>query len=85
MGDEALLMYRVVQTGEAIVLAPSGLGVFPQDESTGSRRTQGDTGPVLELGHFGRRYILMKTRARVTKDGGASVLVIPGQEESEES
>jgi hypothetical protein len=76
-------MYCVVQTGEAIVLAPSGLGVFPEDESTRSRRTQG--GPVLELGHFGRRYILMKTRARVTKDGGASVLVIPGQEESEES
>ncbi|KAG1755860.1 hypothetical protein EDB19DRAFT_1663375 [Suillus lakei] len=50
---------RVVklQTGEAIVLAPSGLG-------------------VPKLGQFGRRYVLMKTRRRVTRDGGASILVV---------
>ena len=28
------------------------------------------------LSHFGRRYIVMKTRQRVTADGGASILVL---------
>ncbi|OAX37557.1 hypothetical protein K503DRAFT_792881 [Rhizopogon vinicolor AM-OR11-026] len=75
-----------LQTGEAIVLAPPGLGVFPQNvESVGPRTTERDAMPALKLGRFGRRYVLMKTRAHVTKDGGASVLVIPAEEsESEE-
>jgi hypothetical protein len=60
--------------------------VFPQDaEIPGSRRTEGDTPTVLKMSQFGRCYIIMKTRARVTKDGGTSVLVVPRQEESEES
>ncbi|KAG2339154.1 hypothetical protein BDR05DRAFT_939298 [Suillus weaverae] len=75
-----------LQTGQAIVLAPSGLGVFPEDaEITDPMRTEGDTPTVLKMSQFGRRYIIMKTRARVTKDGGASVLVVPAQEESKES
>ncbi|KAG1766784.1 hypothetical protein EDD22DRAFT_978349 [Suillus occidentalis] len=74
-----------LQTGQAIVLAPSGLGVFPQiAENTDPSRTEGDAPPVLKMSQFGRRYIIMKTRARVTKDGGTSVLVVPAQE-SEES
>ncbi|KAG1897623.1 uncharacterized protein F5891DRAFT_1129898 [Suillus fuscotomentosus] len=72
-----------LQTGEAIVLAPSGLGVFPQDEEIPS--PEGDTPTVLKMSQFGRRYIIMKTRARVTKDGGTSVLVVPRQEESKDS
>lgn len=28
------------------------------------------------LSHIGRRYIVMKTRQRITADGGASVLVL---------
>lgn len=68
---------RVVklQTGEAIVLAPSGLGVFPDTPDTA--RT-GYAAPVPKLGQFGRRYVLMKTRRRITKDGGASILVVDG-------
>lgn len=68
---------RVVklQTGEAIVLAPSGLGVFP-DAPDPAR--MGYAAPVPKLGQFGRRYVLMKTRRRITKDGGASILVVDG-------
>lgn len=68
---------RVVklQTGEAIVLAPSGLGVFPDTPDTA--RT-GHVAPVPKLGQFGRRYVLMKTRRRITRDGGASILVVDG-------
>lgn len=61
------------QTGEAIVLAPSGLGVFP-DIPDAAR--MGHVVPVPKLGQFGRRYVLVKTRRRITRDGGASVLVV---------
>ena len=58
-------MLHVIQTGEAIVLAPSGL------ESV-------DTGRYNEkdLSLYGRRWISVKTRMRITKDGGASILVV---------
>ncbi|KAG0699760.1 hypothetical protein DFH29DRAFT_1013541 [Suillus ampliporus] len=84
--DEAFDTVVKLQTGQAIVLAPSGLGVFPDDaEIRCPRRPEEDTAHVLKLTQFGRRYIIMKTRARVTKDGGKSVLIISDQEESEES
>lgn len=68
-----------MQTGEAIVLAPSGFGVFPDGSQASA--TQGTHRTVVsnqipKLNQFGRRYILMKTRRRVTKDGGASLLVV---------
>ncbi|KAH7888248.1 hypothetical protein F5I97DRAFT_1926676 [Phlebopus sp. FC_14] len=99
---------RVVklQTGEAIVLAPSGLGVFPDDDDDGgeserlsstttatatttassppaakeTQKSKTKTTPrtPLKLHQFGRRFLLMKARARVTTDGGASVLVVEG-------
>ena len=58
---------RVVtlQTGEAIILAPSAFtaSLSPSDETA-----------VLQP--LGRRYFVARTRDRVTKDGGASVLVL---------
>jgi hypothetical protein len=62
-----------------MVLAPSGFGVFPDGPtgppSQGTPKT-GTSSQILKLNQFGRRYILMKTRRRVTKDGGASILVV---------
>ena len=49
------------KTGEAIVISPSGLTML-------------DNGTTL--GRFGRLYIVMKSRKRVTLDGGTSVLVV---------
>ncbi|KAF9075978.1 hypothetical protein BDP27DRAFT_1380598 [Rhodocollybia butyracea] len=62
---------RVVrlQTGEAIVLAPSGLTTFPSSVS-------GDPEAMQSVGHIGRHYIVLKTRQRVIVDGGASVRVL---------
>ncbi|KAK7049665.1 Vacuolar protein-sorting-associated protein 33 [Paramarasmius palmivorus] len=57
-----------LQTGQAMILTPSGLGTFPLGES--------DADDTVE--RFGRRYLLVKTRKRVTVDGGASVLVLGG-------
>lgn len=54
-----------LKTGQAILLAPSGLGTFP---STHGRE------PTLS--QFGRRWVLLKTRRRVTTDGGASILAV---------
>lgn len=78
------------------MLAPSGMGVFPDDSATGKRPSSpattekhptptGETArkTPLTVNQFGRRMILMKTRARVTKDAGASILVVESESESE--
>ncbi|KAF8558824.1 hypothetical protein OG21DRAFT_1474654 [Imleria badia] len=76
--DDAFDRVVRLETGEAIVLAPSGFGVFPDGPQVSV--IQGARGVALnqipKLNQFGRRYILMKTRRRVTKDGGASILVV---------
>jgi len=64
------------QTGEAILLAPSGMGVFPDLPDTATVRPGSVVTPVPKLNQLGRRYVLVKTRRRVTKDGGASILVV---------
>ena len=58
---------RVVtlQTGEAIVLSPSAF--------TASASASDGTATLQPLG---RRYFVARTRDRVTRDGGASVLVL---------
>ncbi|KAG1715954.1 hypothetical protein ID866_1243 [Astraeus odoratus] len=71
-GDDAFDRVVRLETGEAIVLAPSGFGVFPDAPSSGSKQNT----TVPKLNQFGRRYILMKTRRRVTLDGGSSILVV---------
>lgn len=54
---------RCFQTGQAILLAPSGLGAT-------------NNGQKSSIGQFGRRWLLIKTRRRVTEDGGASILSV---------
>ncbi|KAG8885147.1 hypothetical protein FRB97_001965 [Tulasnella sp. 331] len=56
-----------LQTGQAIVLAPAGLGVFKKGGETDTKR---------HVASFGRRWLVVKTRRRLTKDGGASILVV---------
>ncbi|KAF9534163.1 hypothetical protein CPB83DRAFT_843792 [Crepidotus variabilis] len=72
-GTDAFDKVVRLQTGHAIVLAASGIGFFlPQDGTETAK--QDEKGKVLT--RFGRRYIIMKTRKRVTADGGASILVV---------
>ncbi len=47
-----------------MVLAPAGLGLFE------------DQPGMKTVSIVGRRYFVMKTRRRVTADGGASILAI---------
>ncbi|KAG9038321.1 hypothetical protein FRB95_001733 [Tulasnella sp. JGI-2019a] len=56
-----------LRTGQAIVLAPAGLGVFKKGGEDDSKK---------RVANFGRRWLLVKTRRRLTKDGGASILAI---------
>ena len=51
-----------LQTGEAIILAPSAF--ISSSDGTAT------------LQPLGRRYFVVRTRDRVTKDGGASILVL---------
>ncbi|EPT02792.1 hypothetical protein FOMPIDRAFT_128851 [Fomitopsis schrenkii] len=60
-----------LQTGQAILLAPSGLGMAKESTVKVGARSAART-----LGQFGRKCVLIKTRLRVTMDGGASVLVV---------
>lgn len=61
-----------LKTGEAVILAPSGLGVFPSSLGTGTGTGTGD----VKLQQFGRRFLLARTRRRITADGGASRMVV---------
>lgn len=70
--DDAFDRVVKLETGEAIVLAPSGFGVFPDAPLGASKTSQ----TIPKLNQFGRRYVLMKTRRRITSDGGSSILVI---------
>lgn len=54
------------------MLAPSGFGIFK--EHTVNRA--GELVIKKSMGQFGRRYLVMKTRKRITSDGGASILVL---------
>lgn len=78
--DDAFNHVVTLQTGEAIVLAPSGLTMI-RGPPTHALNTEpsGSSQATLSrrmLGQFGRRFVLMKTRKRVTADGGASILVL---------
>ncbi|KAH9934142.1 uncharacterized protein B0H18DRAFT_1207689 [Fomitopsis serialis] len=60
-----------LQTGQAVLLAPTGLGTtrdLADKAADDGRRV---------LSSFGRKCVLIKTRLRITKDGGASLLVVP--------
>ncbi|KAG2013488.1 hypothetical protein CC2G_010397 [Coprinopsis cinerea AmutBmut pab1-1] len=73
-----------LKTGQALILAPAGLGLFSQSPPTRSKEERkgessgsGDAVAVEPtVAHIGRRYIIMKTRRRVTADGGASILAV---------
>ena len=58
------------QTGQAIVLAPAALDTLEETLDVTTGRTH------RILSRFGRQYIIMKTRQRVTADGGVSLLVL---------
>ncbi|TFK29354.1 hypothetical protein FA15DRAFT_610541 [Coprinopsis marcescibilis] len=75
-----------LQTGQAMILAPSGLSVISRpsvtpdnSKSTDKKGKSKDTSAIFKeptVAHLGRRYIIMKTRRRVTTDGGASLLAV---------
>lgn len=75
-----------LQTGQAIVFAPSGLGVknlisIPgawESYSTASVKVRGVLTP------FGQGYLLVRSRQRITLDGGHSLLAVPGSVPSNE-
>ncbi|KAI9001331.1 hypothetical protein BD414DRAFT_533084 [Trametes punicea] len=62
-----------LKTGQALVLCPSGLGLFATTrKATSGALLQG----APKLAHFGQRYLLVKTRKRVTLDGGESRMTL---------
>ncbi|KAA1466264.1 hypothetical protein DENSPDRAFT_790755 [Dentipellis sp. KUC8613] len=77
-GEDTFNKVVQLKTGEAIVLAPSGIGLFaslPEKGLEGSVSERDQYG-VPSLGQFGRRYMLIRTRQRITQDGGVSLLAV---------
>ncbi|KAI0824647.1 hypothetical protein BC628DRAFT_1377114 [Trametes gibbosa] len=71
--DQGFNQVVKLKTGQALVLCPSGLGLFSATRKTAAGSlVQGKP----KVAHFGRRYLLIKTRKRVTLDGGESRLVV---------
>ncbi|KAG8947174.1 hypothetical protein FRC03_001151 [Tulasnella sp. 419] len=64
--DKAFDQVVQLQTGEAIIVAPAGKGIFHD--------ANGTCAPITS--NFGRRYLIIRTRQRITLDGGSSVMVI---------
>ncbi|KAI9066396.1 hypothetical protein FKP32DRAFT_1645965 [Trametes sanguinea] len=73
--DQGFAEVVKLKTGQAIVLCPSGLGLFSASRKEGAEKVFEDIPTVC---HFGRRYLLIKTRKRVTLDGGASRMTLDG-------
>ncbi|KAI0033797.1 hypothetical protein K488DRAFT_46956, partial [Vararia minispora EC-137] len=70
-GDQDMIDIVVrLRTGEAAVLAPTGLDVAARSMAASN------SGTDMELRKFGRNYILVKTRKRITRDGGVSMLAV---------
>ncbi|PPQ99049.1 hypothetical protein CVT24_003609 [Panaeolus cyanescens] len=65
-----------LQTGQAMLLAASGIGVFTAADASDARESPDILASGKVLAHFGRRYLIIKTRKRITADGGGSILVL---------
>ncbi|KAF4619953.1 hypothetical protein D9613_005364 [Agrocybe pediades] len=73
-GSDAFDKVVRLPTGHAIILAPLGIGLFAGAEQ--KQEDAANPAPTKALAHFGRRYLVVKTRKRITADGGASILVV---------
>lgn len=72
-----------LQTGQAIIFAPSGLGVknvvaFPGAWDGSSASSAHASGVVTP---FGQGYLLVRSRQRITRDGGHSLLAVTKKSE----
>ncbi|KAI0265149.1 hypothetical protein BC834DRAFT_196378 [Gloeopeniophorella convolvens] len=87
-GEEAFDKVVKLKTGEAMVLAPSGLymkhakpdtpavDADTKEEKVAEGAGKAQEVPESVLTRFGRRFFIIKTRRRVTADGGASLLAV---------
>lgn len=71
-----------LQTGQAIIFAPSGLGVKTVDTFPGAWDDDNDSATLFQNGYgavtpFGQGYLLVRSRQRITLDGGQSLLAVP--------
>ncbi|TFY69603.1 hypothetical protein EVG20_g3065 [Dentipellis fragilis] len=79
--DGTFDMVTKLKTGQAIVIAPAGVGMVDEVASETGNIVAGSneeaSKPKRILAQFGRRYLLVKTRKRITMDGGTSLLAVP--------
>ncbi|KZV75961.1 hypothetical protein PENSPDRAFT_646766 [Peniophora sp. CONT] len=66
--QRAALNVLIVLIGEGILFAPAGLGLKEDEFGSG------------EVAPLGRGYVLVKSRLRITRDGGHSLLAVQAEE-----
>ncbi|PCH41311.1 hypothetical protein WOLCODRAFT_89215 [Wolfiporia cocos MD-104 SS10] len=76
ISEEAFDKVVRLRTGEAMVFAPAGLWLLSDALSLGGSGSETMSVDNKRVMQFGRRYLLVKSRQRVTADGGASILVV---------
>ncbi|KAG8688262.1 hypothetical protein FRC09_013006 [Ceratobasidium sp. 395] len=72
MPDDAFAQLVSLKTGQAIVISPACIAAF----TSASPPTAGSTANKKSVAQLSRRYLVIKTRKRLTNDGGASIMVV---------
>ncbi|CAE7198101.1 unnamed protein product [Rhizoctonia solani] len=75
MPDDAfaqLVSLKVRLTGQALVISPACIAAF----TPSTPPTTGSTPSKKSVAQLSRRYLIIKTRKRLTNDGGASIMVV---------
>ncbi|KAB5592355.1 hypothetical protein CTheo_4179 [Ceratobasidium theobromae] len=72
MPDDAFAQLVSLKTGQALVISPACIAAFAPLNPP----TSGSAAPKKTVAQLSRRYLIIKTRKRLTNDGGASIMVI---------
>ncbi|QRV91360.1 AAA-like domain protein [Ceratobasidium sp. AG-Ba] len=72
MPDDTFAQLVSLKTGQAIVISPACIAAF----TPSSPPTAGSSANKKSVAQLSRRYLVIKTRKRLTNDGGASIMVV---------
>ncbi|KAG8690786.1 hypothetical protein FRC11_009141 [Ceratobasidium sp. 423] len=72
MPDDAFAQLVSLKTGQALVISPACIAAF----TPSTPPTTGSASNKKSVAQLSRRYLIIKTRKRLTNDGGASIMVV---------
>ncbi|KAF8742100.1 putative DNA-binding domain, partial [Rhizoctonia solani] len=72
MPDDAFAQLVSLKTGQALVVSPACIAAF----TPSTPPTTGSSANKKAVAQLSRKYLIIKTRKRLTNDGGASIMVV---------